>query len=227
MGAVEWWGVAAAAASAVAAGGSWVVAAQSKGIAARAAGTADLALETAQAAARTADSVADIERIRAHHDFAPRFAVKLVQQNPSADSRLTLKLTWMGPGTLERLSEVRVEVRGDGIHRRPALAGSPTAEEISATIWGPYRLQPHVSGASPDGRTAVEEHLELGRSIVLSFERTLHPHWIHPDQWRADQEGQPVELLVTAVHSQFRPWHEVHVLQPERPWAAPAPATEG
>ncbi|MFJ2752816.1 hypothetical protein [Streptomyces sp. NPDC087297] len=230
MGSVEWWGFAAAAASSVAAGASWWVAVQSKRIAASAAQTADLALDTSREAAKTAESVARIEHIRAHHDLAPKLSVRLVQQNPNADSRLTLTVTWLGPGTLEQLAEVRVTVRDDGIPRRPSTdpGRPPSAENLRNALFSPYQLQPGISGASADGRTALHADLELGRSVILQLERTMHPHWyVDAEHWRVEQEGQPVRLLITAVHPEFRPWNQVFDLHPERPWEVPAPDAAG
>ncbi|WP_329317239.1 hypothetical protein OG723_44500 (plasmid) [Streptomyces sp. NBC_01278] len=200
---------AAAVFSGVAAGGAWRVAKQSH--------------DTAREAAATAESVGHIERDRLHHEFTPQFEVRLTQQNPGPNSRATLTLTWNGPSTLERLAEVRVTVRDDGLTRTASDLPDvePSAEQITQTVWGPYRLCPGIDGASSDGRTATHRHLELGEKVVLAMEKTPNPAWIPAEHWAQDQESQRVRLRVEVVHPGYRPWLQVFTVAVERPWDRP------
>ncbi|WP_141753948.1 hypothetical protein [Streptomyces subrutilus] len=205
VGAAEWLSAVAAAGSVVTAAGAWKVAAQAR--------------DTADQAALTAAAAAQIERDRLHHEFTPKFDVHLVRQNPGSPVA-SLTITWDGPSTLERLTEVRVFVRDDGVHRTSSATGvPPSAEEIAQTVWGPYRLRPGVSGASSDGRTATHRDLELGGRLVLAMEPTLRPSWMRTDDWY--QTGVAlVRLRIEAVHPAYRPWQQVFSVGLEPSWDA-------
>ncbi|MGW2984153.1 hypothetical protein [Streptomyces goshikiensis] len=208
MGAAEWLSAVAAVGSVVTAGGAWKVAIQAR--------------DTAESAARTSEAAAQIERDRQHHEFKPKFEVRLVQQNPSPTSRATLTITWVGPSTLENLTEVSVYVRDDGRTRIPSFTPDiePSAEQILQTVWSPYRIQPGISGGSADGRQATHVNLDLGDEVVLSLEPTPRPSWMTQDDWNFQQGGQPVRLRIEAAHPQYRKWQQVYTVPVEQPWLA-------
>ncbi|MGW5275329.1 hypothetical protein ACWEQP_22690 [Streptomyces sp. NPDC004044] len=207
MGAVEWTSTLAAVGSAVAAGGAWQVAWR--------------AGQTAESARKTAETVARIEQHRIHHEMTPSFEVSITKQNPSVNSRASLAVTWLGPSTLAQLTEIRVEIRNDGRAHLPAVASGmrPTAQDITQTVWGPYRLQPGISGALLDGRSARAAVVELGTAVKLDLEQTPCPEWFGgPEWWHREYAGTPVRLWVEARHPDFRPWrqaYEVPVLEPQ------------
>ncbi|MEV7512011.1 hypothetical protein AB0O57_29055 [Streptomyces sp. NPDC091201] len=171
------------------------------------AGAAFLALRVAVQSRKTAETVAQIERDRLHHELTPQFDVGLFRLNEGGPVA-TLRITWEGPSTLERLSEVRVFVRDQGGPRTPATGGPPTAEQIAAIVWSPYRLRPGVSGASSDGRTATHHGLELGGQVVLTMEPTMAPAWVRADDWFPTGLDR-VQLRVEAVHPDYRLWIQV------------------
>lgn len=202
MGAAEWLSAGAAVGSVITAAGAWKVAVQAR--------------DTAGQAAMTAATAAQIERDRLHHEFTPKFEVSLFHDPPSSPVAY-LYVAWNGPSTLERLSEIRVIVRDDGVPREPSPTGvPPSAQQIAATVWGPYRLRPGVDGASPDGRTATQRDVELGGWVVQTMEPTLPPAWVRSEDWFTSGPS-PVRLRIEAVHPDYRPWIQVYDVALEPP----------
>ncbi|MFB6811857.1 hypothetical protein [Streptomyces sp. NPDC056387] len=183
------------------------------------------ALNTAKEATNAANTVAGIERVRIHHDMLPDLMVEVRKTGAAGRARLTVR--WNGPSVLERLAEVRVRVLDDGEERRIALASNPaagpTAEELAAQVWGPYRLQPGLDGVSADGRTATRNGLYLGSTLSLMMEQTRSPHrdveallW-----WSMEFGRQPVRLHIECRHDYFEPWVQVYEVDVIDPYSAP------
>ncbi|MFG2978047.1 hypothetical protein ACGFYY_34270 [Streptomyces sp. NPDC048331] len=183
------------------------------------------ALNTEKQATNAASIVAGIENVRIHHDMLPDLKVEIRRTGDGGRARLTVR--WDGPSVLKRLSEVRVRVLDDGQDRTVALASNlatgPTAEELAAQVWGPYRLQPGLDGVSVGGRTATREGLCLGSTLPLMMEPTRSPHRDAEAQirWSMEFGRQPVRLHIECRHEDFEPWVQVYEINVIDPYSAP------
>lgn len=186
--------------SAVATGGAWMA---------------------ARRANSTADAVARIERDRWHADLTPQFRVTIER---TEGDRATLSVHLAGPLPLHHLDEIRVEVvPSDDMDRTPRLAGPPTAEQVAAQVWGPYRFSHGANGADVDGRTVEPFALQVGTGHPFSVERTRPPHWQEGDdreaRWRDQWLNKPMRLVLACRRDGFEPWvvpYEVDVPQAPR-----------
>jgi len=142
-----------------------------------------------------------------HDALTPEFtfSLKPLNRGPDEDEVMQLEIGLIGPAGLAQLDDLRIEVRDD----RPRVAlgsGGPSAEEVRAQVWGPYRFSPGVDGASGDGRYVApiayqrpDKKLPRGESLRLQMERTQAPHWFPhgTDGWRKEfKSSSPVRLLL-------------------------------
>ncbi len=170
----------------------------------------------ASAANRTSTSLAAIERDRWHADLTPEFDIAC---RAVSSTRAELRVELVGPVGLDRLEEVRVSIRDDIQGRARVVAGGPSAEEIAAQVWGPYRFVPGVDGADPTGRTVKPVELSLGDWPPFSLERTPPPPWSGGDSgwWHQEYAGKPVRLTLRCYHADHQPWivpREVDIEEP-------------
>jgi hypothetical protein len=180
---IEILGVAAALAAAVAAIGAWVAARYS---------------------ARATAALTAIEQRRLHAELTPVFELSC---QPAGGDRAELRVAFVGPPGLDRLDQVTVMIRDDIRGRKAVTAGGPTAEEIAAQVWGPYRFVPGVDGADKSGRGVEPVSLMLGDWRPFSLERTRPPTWSNDDaKWRRQYADQPVRLEITCQRDGYSPW---------------------
>jgi hypothetical protein len=74
-----------------------------------------------------------------------------------------------------------------GAARGPPLADGPTAKQVAAQIWGPYRFIPgtgpgadpvrSVPGADPTGCATPTSGLPVGEELPFYLEPTQPPSW--------------------------------------------------
>lgn len=161
----------------------------------------------ARAANRAATTLKAIEHDRWHTDLTPQFVISC---RATSDIAAELRLALAGPAGLDRLDEVIVGIRDDGLNHTPVDADWPTAEQVAWQIWGPYRFRPGVDGADRSGRTVAPIELQLGDWRSFALERTLPPTWMADgnagEQWRQDYAGQPMRLTITCRRKAHKPW---------------------
>jgi|tagenome__1003787_1003787.scaffolds.fasta_scaffold20987071_10 hypothetical protein len=142
-----------------------------------------------------------------HDALTPKlaFSLKPLNRGPDEDEVMRLEIGLTRPEGLDQLDDLRIEVRDD--RPRAALGvGGPSAEEVRAQVWGPYRFSPGVDGASGDGRSVApiayqrpDNKLPRGESLRLQMERTRAPHWFSEGQdgWRKEfGSSSPVRLVL-------------------------------
>jgi hypothetical protein len=176
------------------------------------------ATRSAKDAAQTSAQVAqEAEQYRRWDRLTPELSFTLTTQ----DTRGELRIRVDGPYVLERLDRVTVTIRDDRPDRgRWLLAGGPTAEQISAQVWGPYRLNQHVENVDRHGRTVVFPNgVTVGEEVVCAMEATSAPPW-NPDSdhWSALFHDGPIRIMVECERAGFAPWRiPAEVQQPSSP----------
>lgn len=160
-----------------------------------------------KAAARSssaAETMLEIEQRRWHAHLTPRFEVTVTR---TSDSRAMLTVALVGPPGLDHLERITVRVRDDGRAHLPR-PGGPTAEELAAQVWGPYRFVPGVDGADADGRAIAPVRLQLGDARPFALEHTMPPPWSADtiESWRRQHDGQPIRLTLTCERHGDKPW---------------------
>jgi hypothetical protein len=125
----------------------------------------------------------------------PRFQITC---QPHGDDGMFLWLTLVGPSTLDRVDEITLRVLDDQRRAPSGIVGGPTAEEITAVVWGPWRFPPGLDNIGEYGRTATVAHpLEMGERTRLFMERTLPPKWNTDLRWwRRDYANAALRLLI-------------------------------
>ncbi|MFD3997182.1 hypothetical protein [Streptomyces sp. NPDC058583] len=160
---------------------------------------------TADAAFRTAESVAQIERDRWHKELTPHVEFRLTRERTYPE----LLIRYIGPSSLGRLDNLELRVRDDRDRSNdPLLAGSLTAEERAATIWGPLRFRHGANGADTLGRTVAPLTLPPGEEFRLGLEAS-HPHSQYGGgrtQWESDYRHKDFRLWVTCHVDGHKPW---------------------
>lgn len=168
----------------------------------------------AERSAQAAEDLTAIERRRQQVELTPQFSLDVACHGPGSDRvRVTARLD--GPDGLDQLDRVGVRVRDDK-HRSPVVAGGPTQEQITATIWAPYRFVPGVDGADPLGRALPDVALARGEPRTLEMEPTVPPAWVSdPRWWRQEYADLPIRLEITAALGEQRWRVPVELAQPQ------------
>jgi hypothetical protein len=164
---------------------------------------AALSLWTARTSNRTARTLAAIETDRRHAELIPTFEVRTKRVN---DDVILIYPKLVGPPSLDRIDRLTVIVRDDTVDHSSELAGSPTSEQLAATIWGPYRLTPMIDGASSDGRSVGPVRLLLGDDRPFQFESTRPPIWTDAQWWDSQYRHTPIRLAFRCETDGFEPW---------------------
>ncbi|WP_331758279.1 hypothetical protein OG582_00135 [Streptomyces anulatus] len=165
------------------------------------------AWRTALAANRTAESVAQIERDRWHREVAPRIDLAVVNER----GRPELLVRFNGPASLEAIGALELSIRDDRDRSEDLLlAGGASAEERANTIWGPFRLSPHIDGADDLGRRAEPFALDHGEQRRFALERSLPPRWYEGGEgahrWQGEHLTKPLRVWVRCVVEGHKPW---------------------
>lgn len=167
--------------------------------------TAEAAQQTAEAAYRTAESVAQIERDRWHRELTPHVEFRLTRERTYPE----LLIRYSGPSSLGRLDRLELRIRDDRDRSNdPLLAGSLTAEERAATVWGPLRFRHGANGADRIGRTVDPLTLPPGEQFRLGLEVSApHSHYGGgSEQWASDYRNKDFRLWVTCHVEGHKPW---------------------
>jgi hypothetical protein len=166
----------------------------------------------------TAETVARIERDRWHTELTPEFDVTATALGPGTN-KASLHITLKKPTGLPGLTKGILRIRDDGYVHQPL--GFVTQEMIDATIYGPYRFEPGISGASADGRTVTSRPIGLGDWDKFALERTLPDH-VDQDVWHSTYDNALIRLSIECHADGHKPWHvtyEIAVADPASPQA--------
>ncbi|ONI88035.1 hypothetical protein ALI22I_20025 [Saccharothrix sp. ALI-22-I] len=184
--------------------------------------SADAAADSAGAARASADSAATTARIegdRHHLELIPALRFRLTVDTTEAGStaarlgataRLTITLD--GP---QDLDGVAVAIRDDRPDRAPHTAGRPTAEDIAATLWGPWRFRPGVDHATRDGRAVPARPLARRDTLVFALDPAPVPDWTTADLWTRTHADAPLRLTITCTRAGHQPWELREDVYPE------------
>ncbi|MFB6630057.1 hypothetical protein ACFCWY_09185 [Streptomyces sp. NPDC056362] len=164
-----------------------------------------IANRTAESARQTAESVAQIERDRWHTELTPQVSFKLTTERTYPE----LLVRYNGPSSLGRLDGLELRVRDDRDRSNdPLFAGSLTAEERAATIWGPLRFRRGANDVDESGRTVAPISLPPGEEFRLGLDASdPHDHYGGGrPQWASDYRNEPFRLWVTCHVEGHKPW---------------------
>ncbi|WP_433916925.1 hypothetical protein [Streptomyces sp. NBC_01744] len=166
------------------------------------------AWKTATEANRTATSVAQIERDRWHTEMTPNVGLALTNER----GRPELLVRFDGPAPLRAIDGLELSIRDDRDRSNDqTLAGGATREERARTIWGPFRLSPHIDGADELGRSAEAFSLTHGEQRRFALERSLPPRWYEGAEgarrWEFEfQNHAPLRVWVVCQVEGHKPW---------------------
>jgi hypothetical protein len=190
-----------------------VYARRQAGAADRSAVAAERSALAAERSAVASEGAAALEAQRRLEEMTPRFRVSYDWET----DRLTVLL--LGPLQLERLDSLTVRIRDDHPWRAGGtpIAGGPTAEQVAAQIWGPYRFIPGAGpgadplkgtpGADPTGRVTPTRGMPVGESLQFALEPTRAPQWSawSAENWRA-RAGTVLRLQLESRREGWEPW---------------------
>jgi hypothetical protein len=192
--------------------GSFWYARQLDGRAKQAVAAAQESAAAAQRSATAAEARVAVEDQRRQGEMTPQFRVSF----DWADNRL--KVLLKGPAQLERLDSLTVRIRDDRPRQDDRrMAGGPTAEQVAAQVWGPFRFIPGTGpGASPGsdvgaadatGRVTPTAGMPVGESLVFALEPTTPPGWSawSVEDWRS-RVGMLLRLQLEARREGWEPW---------------------
>lgn len=176
-----------------------------------------LARTAAKHANAAATTLADIESQRRHSELCPRLRVICEPWEPGTKDILRLRVMQVGPPGLDRIDRLIVTIRNDHFRRSEGYrerVGGPTAEEIKAHIWGPYRFRPSTGPdeARADGtgrETVYDAELPIGEELPFVLEPTMPGHWMSgmsQSDW-LQQRGTVIRLAFTAEHHKHGTWY--------------------
>ncbi len=179
--------------------------------------------QTAQAAYQTAETLAVIERHRWHADLTPEITAKFVDRL----GQCTLRIALAGPVGLDRLDSVTVTMQNEGgvDHAGHSLPGGPSAEEVEAVVWSPYRFTPSSDGTDTRGRAPAPFPLERGQWRPFSIDVPPTPHWMQHDWWETYYADKPIRLTFECRRADHEPWIIPFEI-PARTWNPAAPALD-
>lgn len=171
------------------------------------------AVYTRHQAIANADMTA-IEKRRLHAELTPQLNLYCAVPSGASNVAAILSVELAGPPGLGGLDEVTVRIRDDRPGRQPEPGSDLTQEQISATIWGPYRIDPRTDDADPSGRFCGPFQLSKNepRRIVLA-ETTAPPRYRF--DWRSDWAGKRVRVEITCRDKE-ESWVVLRELEPER-----------
>ncbi|MFJ6566664.1 hypothetical protein ACIQNU_04540 [Streptomyces sp. NPDC091292] len=89
---------------------------------------------------------------------------------------------------------------------------------IDQTIYGPYRFEPGIDQASPDGRTVTSRPINLGDWDKFALTSTLVPECSHREIWQSQYRDSPIRLSLECHAAGHKPWYvacEVEVTDPQ------------
>lgn len=125
--------------------------------------------------------------------------------------RPELLVRFDGPAGLGARDALELSVRDD--HDRTndqLLAGGATAEERANTIWGPFRLSPHIDGADGLGRRAEPFTLEHGEERRFALDRSQPPRWHEgaegAHRWEGEYLNKPLRVWVRCLVEGHKAW---------------------
>ena len=150
------------------------------------------------------EATAAIEGKRMHDDLTPELVITCIERPGTRWADMTVELT--GPPGLEGLDEVTIRIRDDIPDRKPRPGSDLTQEQISGTIWGPYRLNPGMRDTSPNGRAHGPFRLRKHEPYPLQLEQAIASSWTDPGSWRSQYEDKPVRLEITCRRAGHEPW---------------------
>lgn len=151
----------------------------------------------------TAETVAQIERDRWHAELTPEFEVTATEFGHGSN-KVTLRIVLTKPTGLPGLTRSVLRIRDDGYNHQPG--GLVTQEMIDTTIFGPYRFEPCISGASADGRTVTGRPVGLGDWDKFTLERTMPDH-ADPETWMDTYIDAPIRLSIECHADGHKPWY--------------------
>jgi len=149
---------------------------------------------------------AAIEGKRMHSDLTPVLAVTCSEQEGSNGQKAELTVELTGPNGLDELDEVTIRIRDDIPVRKPGPGSDLTEKQISAILWGPYRLNPGMQDTDSGGRTHGPFKLPKHERYPLQLEWTLVPSWAPRGYWRSHYADHPVRLEVNCRRTGHEPW---------------------
>jgi hypothetical protein len=185
----------------------------------------------AEEQARIAQETLQLQRTEQSKQLTPRLRISCRPLNPGGDVQ-HLEVALLGPPDLDELTGLTVTIRDDRPGRAESVrpGGGPTAEQVAAQIWGPYRFTPGtgpgadpttgVAGADVTGRVIVTDGMEMGEQLPFALQPTLRPSWAEgmtSAQWAA-QFGTVVRLRL-----ECRRGEQVWILRAEIDVAAGVP----
>ncbi|MFF8789250.1 hypothetical protein [Streptomyces sp. NPDC015125] len=175
------------------------------------------AWRTSREANLTAASVAQIERDRWHKELTPQLRLKLEAEQGMMYARFD------GPAALGRLS-LRLTLRDDFDRSRVThLAGTPTPEQLSEIIWGPYRFRPGIDRADQLGRSVDSFTLEADDRTRLAVDPSLRPSWFEgsdgEQRWRDQYRTARIRLWADCEAPGHKPWRLSFEVAQDGSWA--------
>ncbi|MFJ2419292.1 hypothetical protein [Streptomyces brevispora] len=163
--------------------------------------------KTASEANRTATAVAQIERDRWHKEMTPTVGLAVTNER----GRPELLVEFNGPAPLGAINELELSIRDDRDRSDDrTLAGGATPEERARTIWGPFRLSPHIDGADALGRSAGTFSLTHGEQRRFAIEASKPPRWYEGAEgarrWQGEYQHTPLRVWVVCRVDGHKSW---------------------
>lgn len=174
-------------------------------------------------ASDTAEAMRRIEHDRWRHEFAPVLVFQPVHQPAPHQRKTMLRFKFDGPAMHERVT-VRMSIFPDGRFRKPGVTHGLTRQQIEAQVWGPYRFEPGIDGASGDGKSVPEFTLSLGQQRSFWLIETDPPASYPGGQaeWWHHYCESPVRVRVE-ITAGGETWADIKDVEQWRPDDWPAP----
>ncbi|MFD4142353.1 hypothetical protein [Streptomyces sp. NPDC058572] len=130
-------------------------------------------LATARAS-ETAEAMRKIERDRWKHEFKPILTFATIPLPAPALDKTMLRFKYDGPA-MHKTVTVRLTIVNDGRFRKPGVTQGLTQRQIDDHIWGPYRFELGMEGASADGKSVPPITLSVGDQRGFWLQRNGPP----------------------------------------------------
>jgi hypothetical protein len=140
-----------------------------------------------------------IESAKEHRELTPRFDVTWTEPWGQQSDTAQILVKLVGPDGIDRLDEIEIFVRDDQPRTvdHPRFNG-PNQADINKHVWGPYKFDPGIDGATADGRRRPAFDLNHGSDTKVQMTRTQSQPWSQhehsAEQWRKQYEDHPVRL---------------------------------